>query len=974
MVEYSPRMGWPYPAQDDDPWYDPFTDFIQAVDSSAYSALEDRSIIWSGGGTLSWVASTGTLTWTDTLNVYSPQGGRLLQVAAGSIADWAEGEVVYLSLVRQPLANRTVTLTKALQVPSDNDAMALGVRIGSSIFFRTGISLGDGDSADGLAPVPGTGGGTDPNAIHVNVASEISGIALKATPTTSDLLVLEDAADGNNKKRTTIGDLPAAAPALHASTHQSGGGDAIKLDDLAAPDDNTDLNATVSAHGLLQKLDGTTTNFLRGDGSWAAPGGGGTADGRGFAIVIGNSLAGDTSAICDYLDTGDCAQLKAGIEAAAGKPVYIRPGTYDWNNGAATSNQITVPTGPRVLGAGMDAVTIRLLDGATEAEAFVLQGGGSVLEEFEIAVPTPTALIDTLSSQGYIYNVGSTGTSGLSRIRVVFEDSGWSTLADQNYVAMRYVIYSGSNGDRFFVDRCEFVDVPNYASTPALEPARLQIAYCAGQLDTVEFRENFSIGGYAAYELFGDEVVFTDNIVASVAYEYILRLGGNGFSSGTERPARIVNNDLGLLYDPAEGAQNGILCLTNVGLVVAANTVYLEGGTHANTRAIDIGSSDKATIVANRFDVESGWQYAVDCGSSSTGTIVANHLGSATITGSTAGWSIGLNYPGGGITDSDAIHDNVAAEISAIAPKATPTTSDILLIEDAAAADAKKSITIGDLPAAAPALHASTHQSGGGDAIKLDDLAAPDDNTDLDATVSAHGLLPKLGGGTTNYLRADGTWAAPPGGTDADAIHDNVAGEIAAITEKTSPVDADLILIEDSEDSNNKKRVQISNLPGGTATTAGTTSYRELATNALDTQGVSVVENDVGEGVFDAGLHQSVLFRATLTASWASTGTLEVKLYDDGPTSAPGTPRLVATLSKTADGGYEVFEQALTIVSSGASTNEVLGEARVYRVTIEVDGTTGDTGYIGSAGFVATGPSEALAADQIQAIVMSLNA
>ena len=44
---------------------------------------------------------------------------------------------------------------------------------------------------------------------------------------------------------------------------------------------------------------------------------------------------------------------------------------------------------------------------------------------------------------------------------------------------------------------------------------------------------------------------------------------------------------------------------------------------------------------------------------------------------------------------------------------------------------------------------------------KLDDVAAPDDNTDLNATISAHGLLPKLGGGTTNFLRADGTWAAP---------------------------------------------------------------------------------------------------------------------------------------------------------------------------------------------------------------------
>ena len=50
--------------------------------------------------------------------------------------------------------------------------------------------------------------------------------------------------------------------------------------------------------------------------------------------------------------------------------------------------------------------------------------------------------------------------------------------------------------------------------------------------------------------------------------------------------------------------------------------------------------------------------------------------------------------------------------------------------------------------------------------------------------------------------------------TDAVAIHDNVAGEIVAVDEKGSPVAADLVLIEDSEDSNSKKRVQIGNFPG----------------------------------------------------------------------------------------------------------------------------------------------------------------
>jgi hypothetical protein len=50
------------------------------------------------------------------------------------------------------------------------------------------------------------------------------------------------------------------------------------------------------------------------------------------------------------------------------------------------------------------------------------------------------------------------------------------------------------------------------------------------------------------------------------------------------------------------------------------------------------------------------------------------------------------------------------------------------------------------------------------------------------------------------------------GGGDADAIHDNVAGEIAAVTEKLAPVAADLLLIEDSAAANAKKRVQSGNL------------------------------------------------------------------------------------------------------------------------------------------------------------------
>ena len=44
---------------------------------------------------------------------------------------------------------------------------------------------------------------------------------------------------------------------------------------------------------------------------------------------------------------------------------------------------------------------------------------------------------------------------------------------------------------------------------------------------------------------------------------------------------------------------------------------------------------------------------------------------------------------------------------------------------------------------------------------KLDDFGTPDDNTDLNATTSRHGLLPKFPNNDT-YLKGDGTWTSFP--------------------------------------------------------------------------------------------------------------------------------------------------------------------------------------------------------------------
>lgn len=67
---------------------------------------------------------------------------------------------------------------------------------------------------------------------------------------------------------------PASAPGAHAATHLSGGVDSIKLDDLAAPDDNTDLNASAVNHGLCPKLSNNAAQYLNGTGGWTTPAGG----------------------------------------------------------------------------------------------------------------------------------------------------------------------------------------------------------------------------------------------------------------------------------------------------------------------------------------------------------------------------------------------------------------------------------------------------------------------------------------------------------------------------------------------------------------------------------------------------------------------------------------------------------------------------------------------------------------------------
>lgn len=115
-------------------------------------------------------------------------------------------------------------------------------------------------------------------------AGEISaGIAMSKSGNTLnvDLGTSSDSAAAGNDSRLS----DARTPTAHATSHQSGGSDAIKLDDLATPDNNTDLNVSTSRHGLTPILPNDATKYLDGTGAYTVPAGSSGAS-QAFALTV----------------------------------------------------------------------------------------------------------------------------------------------------------------------------------------------------------------------------------------------------------------------------------------------------------------------------------------------------------------------------------------------------------------------------------------------------------------------------------------------------------------------------------------------------------------------------------------------------------------------------------------------------------------------------------------------------------------
>ena len=134
--------------------------------------------------------------------------------------------------------------------------------------------------------------------------------------------------------------------------------------------------------------------------------------------------------------------------------------------------------------------------------------------------------------------------------------------------------------------------------------------------------------------------------------------------------------------------------------------------------------------------------------------------------------------------------------------KASATASDLVVIEDVADSNSKKYLAIGNLPTSAATFLALT---------------------DSPSSFSGQAGYVLKANTAENALEFDDI--------SGDFIS-TTAATLTALSEKVLPVDDDVILIEDSEDSGNQKKLAFSNLPGSASSFSKAVSFTSCTYNA----------------------------------------------------------------------------------------------------------------------------------------------
>ena len=496
-----------------------------------------------------------------------------------------------------------------------------------------------------------------------------------------------------------------------------------KLDDFGTPDDNTDLDSSITRHGLLPKLGGGSTNFLRADGSWSAPPGGGSGD------MLKSVYDTDDSGIVDNAETVvDNAITNAKLANMAGQtikgnqmigsedPVDLTP--------AQVRSLINVEDGAAADQTGAEIKTTYEAEpnAYTDTKDTKLAGIETGAKDDQIAseVPfTPTPGIGSTQVQGAIEELESdvdTKLAGKAATDRKLDDFGTpddNTDLDSSITRHGLLPKLGGGSTNFLRADGSWSAPPGGGSGDMLKS--VYDTDDSGIVDNAETVVDNAI---------------TNAKLANMAGQTIK---GNQLI-GSEDPVDLTPAQVRSLINVADGANaythpNHSGDVTSVG--DGAQTIA--NGVVTNGKLANVGGQ---TIKGNS---DIGTNPPWDLSASEVRSII-NVDDGADVTGSNPPQTHDL---------SGALHNNTL--LAALNAKITDAT--LIDTGDSRLSDSRD-----------PNAHAPSHQNGGADQIRIDNFQEGEDNTDLDSSITRHGLLPKLGGGSTNYLRADGTWAAPGGG------------------------------------------------------------------------------------------------------------------------------------------------------------------------------------------------------------------
>jgi hypothetical protein len=686
--------------------------------------------------------------------------------------------------------------------------------------------------------------GSDPDAIHDNVASEISAVTEKTTPVSADLILIEDSADSNNKKRVQIGNLP----------YSSG--------DVVGPASATD-NAVARFDTTTGKLIQDSVFLVDDSGNVT---GAGTYNGETVANLIHDNVAGEITAVSlkatpvsgdvllieDSADSNNKKRITVGsLPSSSGDVVGPASATdnavarYDTTTGKLIQDSVfLVDDSGNVTGAGT-------YNGETVANLIHDNVAGEITAVTEKATPISADVLlieDSADSNNKKrVQIGNLPTGGAGSDTTAIHDDTAGEIAAVTEKATPVsadLILIEDSADSNNKKRVQIGNLPGGGSGDVVGPA--------SATDNAVARFDTTTG-----KLIQDSVFLVDD-------------SGNVTGAGTYNGETVAN----LIHDNVAGE---ISAVTLKATPVSADVILIEDSADSNNKKrITVGSlpSSSGDVVGPASATDN----AVARFDTTTGKLIQDSVFLVDDSGNVTGAG---TY--NGETVANLIHDNVAGEISAVTEKATPVSADVLLIEDSADSNNKKRVQVGNLPGGGAGSDTTAiHDDTAGEISAITEKATPvsadliliEDSADSNNKKRVQvGNLPSSSGDvvgpasatdnavarfdtTTGKLIQDSVFLVDDSGnvtgagtyngeTVANLIHDNVAGEITAVTLKATPVSADVLLIEDSADSNNKKRITVGSLPSSSGDVVGPSSATDNAVARFDTTTGKLIQDSV---------------------------------------------------------------------------------------------------------------------------------